>query len=96
MFLFSYKSNLPALKEKTVTFRLRSVHIVTHCTTMITARLSKELELRAGLTAKALQLTVSDLIRIGIIRVLDEYQQTGAIEVRSSIEPIETKEDSAQ
>jgi antitoxin component of RelBE/YafQ-DinJ toxin-antitoxin module len=51
---------------------------------MITARLSTELELQAAAVAKDVHLTVSDLVRIGLIRVLDEYRESGTIEVRPS------------
>lgn len=56
---------------------------------MITSRLSTELEQRAVCTAKDLNLTVSDLVRIGLIRVLDEYQATGSIEIRPVAQPAE-------
>lgn len=46
---------------------------------MIAAKLDPDFEVRVSQVAKALGLTVTQLVRAGLRRVLDEYQATGAI-----------------
>ena len=56
---------------------------------MIAAKLDPEFENRVTQAAKALGLTVTQLVRTGLRRVLEEYQATGAVVM--SEEPAETE-----
>ena len=54
---------------------------------MIAARLDRDLELRVVKIALALNLSTSDLVRIGVGRVIEEFDQTGGIAVRPAADP---------
>lgn len=56
---------------------------------MIAAKLDPEFEVRVTQVAKALGLTVTQLVRAGLRRVLDEYQTTGAIVMSEETQPEE-------
>jgi antitoxin component of RelBE/YafQ-DinJ toxin-antitoxin module len=48
---------------------------------MAAIRLDKNLEDRARVAAKTIGLSVSDLIRTGLVRVIDEIEGTGQLTV---------------
>lgn len=49
--------------------------------TMIAARLTPELEAQIGKIAEALNISASDLVRIGLSRIVVEFNSTGRISV---------------
>lgn len=50
--------------------------------TMITARLAPDFEKRVGEIAARLSLSASDLVRIGLNRIIEEFDSTGSVAVR--------------
>lgn len=50
--------------------------------TMITARLTPDFEEQVGKIAEQLTLSASDLVRIGLSRVVEEFNQTGRVAIR--------------
>lgn len=55
--------------------------------TMIAARLNPELEEQIGKIADSLTLSASDLVRIGLSRVVEEFNQTGRVSVTPTPAP---------